>query len=73
MEVGRADALPDDVPLVAGADHGHLLLVHDVLELLPDLAHLAHRLAVDEVVGGPLHGVAVGLPLQVDVEEGQVV
>lgn len=70
MEECRADALPDDVPVRARAHQHHLLVLHNLLHLR---AHLAHGLAVDEVVGAPLRAVAVGLPLVVHVQEGQVV
>ena len=40
MEECSADALPDDVPLAAGRDEPHLLLLHDLLELRAHLPHL---------------------------------
>lgn len=49
----RADALADDVPVCAAADHIYLLLHQDVLELLPHFSHLAHRLDVNEVLVSP--------------------
>ena len=60
LEVRRADALADDVPLGAARHEHHLALIDDVLQLLADLAHLAHRLGVDEVLGAPTGGVAAG-------------
>ena len=58
MEVGGADALAHNVPLGPAGDEGQLVLVHDVLELLPDLPHLPHGLDVDEVLATPRRGVA---------------
>ncbi len=40
VEVGGADALPDDVPLSPARHQWEILLVHDVLQLLTDLPHL---------------------------------
>ena len=40
MEVGSADALPDDVPVGAAGHEVHLLLHHDVLQLRAYLTHL---------------------------------
>ena len=40
MEEGGADALPDDVPLAAGRDQLHLLLLHDLLQLRAHLTNL---------------------------------
>lgn len=42
VEIGGADALPDDVPVGAAGGQVHLLLHHDVLQLGAHLAHL-HR------------------------------
>ena len=40
VEVGRADALADNVPLCARGDQRELLLVHDILQLLTYLTNL---------------------------------
>ena len=53
VEVAGADALAHDVPVAAARDELHLLGDHDVLQLLPHLTHLAHRLHVDEVLAAP--------------------
>ena len=58
MEVGGADALAHNVPLGPAGDERQFVLVHDVLELLPDLPHLPHGLDVDEVLATPRRGVA---------------
>ena len=60
VEERGTDALPDEVPAGAAGDELHLALVHDVLELLPYLPHLTHRLHVDEVLRRPARGVAIG-------------
>ena len=54
MEVGGADAFPDHIPIVPGGDNWHLLLIGNLLELGSNLAHLLHRLAVDEVLVAPI-------------------
>jgi len=59
VEVRRADALAHNVPVGAAALHVQVLLRHDVLQLLPHLAHLPHRLDVDEVLVAPRRAVAV--------------
>ena len=73
MKVCRTNALADNVPVGAAADHLELERDHDVLELLANLAHLLHRLLVYEVIGAPVGRVAVELPLLVQVEQRQVV
>ena len=40
VEVGGADALADDVPLRPAGDQLHLLLLHDLPQLLLHLPHL---------------------------------
>ena len=65
MKECRANALPDDIPVCANTHHIHLLALHDLLELSAHLPHLAHGLAVDEVVCAPLRTVAVSFPLVV--------
>lgn len=60
IEIRRADALAHNVPIGAARLHVHLLLRHDVLELLPYLAHLAHCLDVNEVFIAPGGAIAVG-------------
>ena len=53
VEVGRTDALAHNVPILAGRDYGHLLLIHDILELLAHLANFAHGFVVDEMFLAP--------------------
>ena len=43
VEVGGADSLAHEVPVGARALHGHLLLLHDVPQLLPHLLRLAQH------------------------------
>lgn len=49
-----ADALPDGVPIGAGGEQRQALRLQDVAQLLAHFAHLAHRLAVHEVLRAPL-------------------
>jgi hypothetical protein len=48
---------PDDVPIGSARDHVHLLLLHDILELTPDLPRLAQELWVEEMLHAPMIGV----------------
>ncbi len=49
VEEGRTEAPPDDIPVGAAGAEGDLVLLHNLLQLLADFAHLPHRLYVDEV------------------------
>ncbi len=49
MEEGRTEAPSDDIPVGAAGAEGDLVLLHNLLQLLADFAHLPHRLHVDEV------------------------
>ena len=73
VEVGGADAFAHHVPVGAAGAQLHLVLVHDLLQLLAHFADFAHGFAVDVVVSAPDAAVAVLLPLVVDVKEGEVV
>ena len=64
-----ANAFPDDVPVRPTRDHLHFLLLHDFLQLRPNLSDLTHGFAVDEVVRAPLTRISVAFPL---VQEGQM-
>jgi hypothetical protein len=54
VEVTSADCLSHDVVFRSRGHEGHLLEVHDVLELLPDLASFAEQLGVQEVSHSPI-------------------
>jgi hypothetical protein len=45
---------PDDIPIGSARDHFHLLLLHDVLELTPDLPRLAQELWVEKMLHAPM-------------------
>ena len=64
-----ANTFPDDVPIRPTRDHLHFLLLHDFLQLRPNLSDLTHGFAVDEVVRAPLTRISVAFPL---VQEGQM-
>eukprot|EP00911_Craspedida_sp_UC1_P000718 UC1_evm2s548 len=49
------------------------MTLHYVEQLCANFSHLFHGFGVDKVLGGPAAAVAVGLPLLVHVEQGQVV
>ena len=72
-EIGGADALADDVPVVSAGHVLDLLLLHELEELVADAAHAHHGLSVDVVALAPGHAVLGALPLQEDVEVGEVV
>ena len=61
VEVCGADALPDLIPVGSDAPQRHLLLLRDLLQLHPHLAHLPHRFRVDEVLLRPVVRVSVSL------------
>ena len=69
----RADALADGVPVCTTADEGHFLFGHDVEKLVSDFLGATEGFGVQEVLGAPGIRVAVGFPLSVDMEKGQVV
>ena len=73
MEEARADALADGVPVCTTADEGHFLFGHDVEKLVSDFLGATEGFGVQEVLGAPGIRVAVGFPLSVDMEKGQVV
>ena len=72
-EIGGADALPNNVPIVAAGHVLHLLLLHQLQQLVAHAAHAHHGLAVDVVALAPSHAVLGALPLQENVEVGEVV
>ena len=43
MEVRAADALADNVPFRTARNQGHLLLIHEVFQLLSHLSDLVKR------------------------------
>ena len=43
MKVSRADALSSNVPLSSTSNNRHIVLVHDVFQLLPHLANLMNN------------------------------
>lgn len=49
-----ANGIPDDVPIRATGNDIEPLVLHDVEQLRPDLARLAERLRVEEVLRRPI-------------------
>lgn len=44
---------PDHIPVCTARQHGHLLLLHDILQLTSHFARLAHQLGMEEVLHAP--------------------
>ena len=72
-EIGGADAFSNNVPIISAGHVIHLLLLHQLQQLVADAAHSHHGLSVDVVSLAPRHAVLGSLPLQKHIEVGQMV
>lgn len=68
MVEARADAFADEVPVRATADQGHFLHSHDIVQLVADFLGAPQGFPMEKVPGTPAVGVAVRLPLCVDMQ-----
>ncbi|POR31985.1 Uncharacterized protein TPAR_07791 [Tolypocladium paradoxum] len=71
--VSRADALANNVPVHAAAVELHLLHLHDIQKLLPNLLGSAEGLGVEEMLDAPSIRVSVCFPGRVHLKVRQVV
>ena len=69
----RADTLANYIPVRTATNERHFLRNHDIVKLFTHFLCPSERLGVEEVFYAPGVRIAVGPPLRVDVEEGQVV
>ena len=46
VEIGGANTLADNIPLISTRHQLHFLLIHNLLQLLPHLSHLNNKLQV---------------------------